>query len=344
MLVSDPLLLCVRFFSLGTMLRPERMAQPLPHEIAADVAAAPHGPHRPARPAFRRGAGISPRDAGFAPCRRPSAWQLDSFECAEMRMDVFLECVSDPKERRRYRTLKETLEPLRPLFAGKRVLDFGASHGPAVCALLEMGAAQVVGVEPGAEWVRAGERILAEGGFGARAALLHVADTRTLPFVDASFDFVLVNAVLEHIPQPRAAYIREIWRVLRPGGFLMVNETPNKYLPRDVHTTGLWWVPWLPKPVARRYAVSRGRFPADEDWDSSGWRGLGYRELVSALAGSYTLLPERVRPRHRVLARLGLPASILDPYPNWLIRKGGAAGPAPTRAPAPRVHSGAGVE
>jgi SAM-dependent methyltransferase len=238
-------------------------------------------------------------------------------------MDVFLECVSDPKERRRYQTLKETLEPLRPLFAGKRVLDFGSSHGPAVCAMLQMGAAEVIGVEPAAEGVRAGEKILAAGGFGRRAALLHVPDTRVLPFPSASFDMVLVNAVLEHIPQPRGEYIREIWRVLRPGGYLMVNETPNKYLPRDVHTTGLWWVPWLPKRVARRYSLMRGRFRADAPWESSGWRGLGYRELVSALEGPFTLIPERVRPRHRLLSRLGLPASIFDPYPNWVIRKGG---------------------
>jgi ubiquinone/menaquinone biosynthesis C-methylase UbiE len=259
-------------------------------------------------------------------------------------MDVFLECVSDPKERRRYQTLRETLEPLRPLFAGKRVLDFGASHGPAVCAMLQMGAAEVVGVEPVAEWVRAGEKILAAGGFGPRAALLHVADTRVLPFRDADFDFVLVNAVLEHIPQPRAAYIREIWRVLRPGGHLMVNETPNKYLPKDVHTTGLWWVPWLPRRVAHRYALMRGRFRADEEWESSGWRGLGYREMVSALDGPYELIPEQVRPRHRVLSRLGIPASILDPYPNWLIRK---LGPVHARQPVvrePRVAVAAGVD
>jgi SAM-dependent methyltransferase len=247
-------------------------------------------------------------------------------------MDVFLECVSDPKERRRYQTLKQTLGPLRPIFAGRRVLDFGASHGPAVCALLELGAAEVVGVEPGAEWVRAGERILAAGRFGSRARLLHVPDTRLLPFTNASFDLVLVNAVLEHIPQPRADYIREIWRVLRPGGYLMVNETPNKYLPRDVHTTGLWWVPWLPKRIAHRYALLRRRFRPGDDWESSGWRGLGYRELVSALDGPFTLVPEAVRPRHRVLARLGIPASILDPYPNWLIRKGPVPGSRPSRA------------
>jgi SAM-dependent methyltransferase len=239
----------------------------------------------------------------------------------EAGTDVFLRCVGDPKERGRYRTLKETLAQHRALFAGRRVLDFGASHGPGICALMELGAAEVVGVEPVAEWVEAGQPILAAGGWGDRVRLLHVPDTRTLPFPDAHFDLVLVNAVLEHIPQPRGAHIREIWRVLRPGGHLLVNETPNKYLPKDVHTTGLWWVPWLPNEAARRYAVRRGRFRADGDWESSGWRGLGYYELVRALGTPYRLLPERSRPRHRLLTRLGLPASLLDPYPTWVLRK-----------------------
>ncbi len=238
-------------------------------------------------------------------------------------MDVFLTCVADdPKETRRYLTLKQTLEPLRPLFQSRRVLDFGASHGPGICALLELGALEVVGVEPGELWVRHGEQILEAAGFGERAALLHVPDTRHLPFPDADFDVVLVNAVLEHIPQPRAEYIREIWRVLRPGGTLLVNETPNSYLPKDVHTTGLWFVPWLPSSVARRYAVRRGRFHADKDWSSSGWRGLGYFELTAALEPPFRLIPESTRWRHRFFTRVGLPASLLDPYPTWILRKG----------------------
>jgi len=237
-------------------------------------------------------------------------------------VDVFLTCVADdPHETRRYLTLKQTLEPLRPLFQGRRVLDFGASHGLGICALLELGAGEVVGVEPGELWVSHGEQILEAAGFGERATLLHVADTRHLPFPDADFDVVLVNAVLEHIPQPRAAYIRETWRVLRADGTLLVNETPNRYLPKDVHTTGLWFVPWLPSSLARRYALRRGRFRADGDWSSSGWRGLGYFELTAALAPPFELVPEQSRWRHRLLSRLGLPASLLDPYPTWILRK-----------------------
>jgi SAM-dependent methyltransferase len=43
------------------------------------------------------------------------------------------------------------------------------------------------------------------------------ADIAQLPFRDGEFDVVLINHVLEHIPDDRGA-LRELHRVLRPGG------------------------------------------------------------------------------------------------------------------------------
>jgi SAM-dependent methyltransferase len=155
-----------------------------------------------------------------------------------------------------------------------------------------------------------------------QAALVLIPYSAGLPFGNEMFDFVLANGVFEHIPPPRSNYVREVWRVLKPGGCLIISESPNKYLPKDYHTTGgLWFIPWLPSRLARRYAVWRGRFGKGKDWVTSGWRGVGYYEIVSGFSSPYKLLPERTRSRHMILTKLGLPASLLDPYPILVFQK-----------------------
>ena len=235
--------------------------------------------------------------------------------------DRVLEFIESETERARYRTLVDALSARQALFSGQRVLDFGASWGLSAVALALLGAAEVVGVEPSLSRIQQGRTFLARAAPAAKVSLVHTPDTAALPFADGAFVFILANGVIEHIPQPRHPYLRELWRVLSPGGHLMISETPNKYFPKDVHTTLLWFNHWLPRGLAHRRAVRRGRFsPSATDWVSSGWRGLGYFELVRPLDG-YRLVPERARLRHRVLSRLGIPASLIDPGPIWVLQK-----------------------
>lgn len=235
--------------------------------------------------------------------------------------DPILDLLPSETERQRYLTLLETLASRRALFADARVLDFGASFGTSAVALIRSGAGAVVGVEPSPVRIAQGLELVAKAAPGAKVSLICTPDTTALPFEAGEFAFILANGVLEHIPQPRTAYIRELWRVLASRGHLMISETPNKYFPKDVHTTSLWFNHWLPRGLAHGRAVRRGRFDAARtDWDSSGWRGLGYFELVAPIDG-YRLIPERARWRHRLLTRIGLPASLIDPGPIWVLEK-----------------------
>jgi SAM-dependent methyltransferase len=61
----------------------------------------------------------------------------------------------------------------------------------------------------------AGERVGAVGRYAAVET--RTADAQALPFPDDSFDVVLANHMLYHVPEPARA-VAELARVLRPGG------------------------------------------------------------------------------------------------------------------------------
>jgi SAM-dependent methyltransferase len=55
-----------------------------------------------------------------------------------------------------------------------------------------------------------------------------VADLTRLPYADAGFDAVVCGWVLEHLPDPRPG-LRELARVLRPGGKLLLLSTEDTF-------------------------------------------------------------------------------------------------------------------
>ena len=90
-----------------------------------------------------------------------------------------------------------------------------------------------------------------------------LADGRTLPFPDHSFDLVVSFAVLEHVGS-RANQRRFIEELCRVGKRVFVT-TPNRWFPVEFHTLSPF-LHWLPAPTFRRILRSLGRdFYASED-------------------------------------------------------------------------------
>ena len=73
--------------------------------------------------------------------------------------------------------------------------------------------------------VRVAERNARELGLTVRGK---VADAERLPYDDATFDLVVGHAVLHHIPDVEQA-LREVLRVLKPGGRFVVAGEPTTY-------------------------------------------------------------------------------------------------------------------
>lgn len=105
-----------------------------------------------------------------------------------------------------------------------RIMQWAASEG-----------AQVFGIDISEPTLR-----LAHGGFAPGALRAALADTRRLPFADASFDVVYSMGTIEHFDESESA-VREMARVLRPGGRLLLG-VPNRFDPflRPLLVWSLW--------------------------------------------------------------------------------------------------------
>ncbi|AYY12372.1 class I SAM-dependent methyltransferase [Actinobacteria bacterium YIM 96077] len=69
-----------------------------------------------------------------------------------------------------------------------------------------------------------------------------VADAEELPFADATFDVVVGHAIIHHIPDVEGAF-REMLRVLRPGGRVVICGEPTVYGDRIARalSRATWW-------------------------------------------------------------------------------------------------------
>lgn len=185
--------------------------------------------------------------------------------------------------------------------------------------------------------------------------LLHLTDEETtrLPFPDESFGLVLAIGVVEHLaPQGRSRHVNEWWRVVAPGGHLVVLDTPNRAFPLETHSVGLPAIQWLPPRLAFAYArLARTQFRgvSFEQFDRHGaWRNAWLRECLPAgdrialldvteEAGyGWRFFRDTARSRTRrallplfgmacgTLRLLGLPPSLALPYFNIVLRKSGS--------------------
>lgn len=193
---------------------------------------------------------------------------------------------------RRYDRVKRYEERLEDLTLGRPladrvgpdpealVLDVATGTGRVLMSLLRQPEFQgrVIGLDLSARMLEQATGNLAAN--AGRVTLLH-DDASSLPFRDATFDAVTCSEALEFLPDPPAT-LREMARVLRPGGTLLFTNRigiealflPGKVFPRRTIQARLAELPLRDVLVsrweanydqiwARRTGVASGREPND---------------------------------------------------------------------------------
>ena len=120
--------------------------------------------------------------------------------------------------------VREHLDPARHLLEN-RVLEIGCGRGGFSCWLASesKGRANIVAADFARTAVDKGAAYSAAKGIAGIA--WEVGDIQHIAHPDASFDTVISCETIEHVPDPALA-VRELARVLRPGGWLFLT-TPN---------------------------------------------------------------------------------------------------------------------
>lgn len=124
------------------------------------------------------------------------------------------------------------------IFHGKDILDLGAGRAPLGTLIAKKFSANSV---ISLEFVL--DRLLSVNRKATPSELLLACgDVFHLPFESASFDYIVANSFLHHLPNLYDA-VCEISRVLRPGG-MYIGREPN--FDNSLVRSGVFGIPYLP--------------------------------------------------------------------------------------------------
>jgi len=150
--------------------------------------------------------------------------------------------MSDPVELETYVRHKSDLLAFAGIDPrGASILDAGAGFGMTLIVLVYLGAAQAQGIESHAPMVRTANEYMPLLPSNVRERVsMDQGDVLAMPYEDETFDAVLSIEAISHYRDVERA-LREIHRVLRPGGVLAVSDGNNGLNPIKRRKTRQVW-------------------------------------------------------------------------------------------------------
>lgn len=111
----------------------------------------------------------------------------------------------------------------RSAIPGNRLFDAGTGTALIPIELARRGRPlQIVASDLAGEMLDIARVNVDSAGF-ANIIQLVQSDCKQLPDADATFDAVMSNSIVHHIPEPKHV-LAELWRILKPGGLLFVRD------------------------------------------------------------------------------------------------------------------------
>ena len=195
-------------------------------------------------------------------------------------------------------------------FRKKRVLDFGCGHGISTLELAKLlPESEILGVDLIADRIEIAQKIADLKGV-SNARFLRSPSAVRLPNGIGQFDYVMLCAVYEHLlPAERRKLMPLIWFAMREGGSIFINQTPYRYFPFEHHSTGLWFINFMPDRmahfVARRFAKNdpsnyNRAIQTSPEWEDhlrGGLRGATEWEIVHNLTRDSRFKAHILQPR-----------------------------------------------
>lgn len=200
-------------------------------------------------------------------------------------------------------------------FRSRRVLDFGCGTGASTLSLARLlPDSAIVGLDFDAARLALARAIAAQRAGTRAVSFVQSPSPATLPADIGMFDYVVFSEAFHHLlPAERRTLLPLLWKLLRPGGALIVHHSPHSWFPLESCASGLWMLNYLPDRtagfLARWFSSIDEEANRERDWEDllrAGLRGVSEPEILGLLPANAEVLQPVVQHSRALYWRDGV--------------------------------------